>query len=286
MSQPNEPWEEHWRDTLAEHETSPPSAHDWGGMEQLLDAPVVPDSPIAAPAPKPALPAFNLPALPWPVWVLALAFVLALGYWLGNRTADAVSLEMENERKQAQQATAVPAQVDTVYLLGPKNKFTDNALPIDTLINYKNTSSSLRLSPEINTPNPAGGGSISPPPATSSVADDSYSVSTAPATSSSGESGLKFEKEGTAPARSAGSITTLRRPNAASSNPALSYGLSSESAVRPNRGGYVRPLKTLSPPTDQELLEQRIDALSLSEKLVITPTRYKNGYFPAYRPRN
>jgi len=277
MSTPDNNWEEHWRDTLAEHETSPPSAMDWGAMEELLEAKVVPASPIKAPASAPAGWPLKLPALPWPVWVVAIASVLALGYWLGSQTAVGVSQEMDAVPKNTNLAEAVTPPVDTVidtlYIVDATGESTNEVASIGWAVVNKSSSSSTQKSPEINTSNPAGGGPSTSTPVHLNRAEPKVgSRDIAPSTTSE-------------PAAAPELFDGLRRPNTAPSAPALSYDLSSEPARRPNRGGYVRPLRTLSPPTDRELLEQRIDALSLSEKLIIVPIRYKNGHFPAYRLR-
>lgn len=266
MSQPNEPWEEHWRDTLADHETSPPSAHDWSGMEQLLEAKVVPASPIKAPIPGPAGWRLKLPSLPWPVWVIAIASVLALGYWLGSHTALSVSQEMDAVRKKTSLTEAVAPPIDTVfdtlYVTGVHGEITDEIASIDWAIVNRTNSSSSQKSPEINTSNPAGEGASTPP--------TSLAISTRP-------------PEDNDPTQLGGSVTKIPRPATIPFTPGFTY---SDPANRKlNRTRPVRRLKTLSPPSDQELWERRVNELVQSGKLVITPTRLGNGYFPAYRLR-
>ncbi len=167
---------------------------------------------------------------------------------------------------------------DTLFSVGANGELTEEIISIERAIVNRTTS---QKSPEINTSLPAG---KDPSPSTPvnlnreklKAGSNDIAPSTTPAV---------LLSEAKAPTTSPEFFTGIRRPDTPSSAPGLSYDLSSKPAVRPNRGGYVRPLKTLSPPTDRELLEQRIEALSLSEKLVITPMRYNNGYFPAYRPR-
>lgn len=278
MSTPENNWEEHWRDSLAGHESSPPSAMDWGRMEELLQPKVAPLSPIKAPIPGPEGGQLKLPGLPWPIWIIAIASVLALGYWLGSHTAVGVSQEMEAIQKETSLAEALTPSADTIfdtlYSVNAIGELTDEIASIEWAVVNKNSTSSPQKSPEINTSNP------------------NYAAPTLSAPVKLNSAGLKADSHNLAPSTAPAPAAApelfdgLRRPNTSSSPPGLSYDLSSKPAVRPNRGGYVRPLKTLSPPTDRELLEQRIDALSLSEKLVILPIRYKNGHFPAYRPRN
>jgi len=249
MSTPENNWEVYWRETLAEHKASPPSANDWAGMEQLLDATIVPVNAVQA-SNTGSSGAFITSSIPWPVWVIALISLLALGYWLGSRTRGVIGHE-----EQPLPAKQVPMDII--------NSTSASTAVDNRLSNSTNTNNfSPNPGPVLNTPTLSGGVTNgTPPPAMPPVKDEPKAKITATAGFSRASEELL-----TAPA---------------SPPPA--------NKVRRIRLKYSSTLPSIPPPipTEFERWEQRVDELLQSDKLVITPpSRINNGHFPAYRRWN
>ena len=141
MSTPENNWEVYWRETLEEHEASPPSTNDWAGMEQLLDAKIVSVNAIQASKPG-SSGAFIPSSIPWPVWVIALISLLALGCWLGSRTEGNVGhierpLPIEQMSADFIKMTPISTEVSEILPAPEANNIQmTGALPTKTNRNY------------------------------------------------------------------------------------------------------------------------------------------------------
>lgn len=267
MSKPDNNWEVHWQETLDKYEAGPPSTTDWGGMEQLLDATVVPVTPNQ---PATTGPFLKLSMLPWPVWAIALVSLLAMAYWLGSLTTGVIGQKAQplpTEQLSASTTNTDPASNTVDETLSPPATISNRTA--ENLLTETNKSTfSPKPSPAINTPIPAGGPLNDVPPAA-----------------------LEGRVEGE-PTAMASTPTSVEGTDSISQQEATNFFFPSYSPTKKKRANKkyrrIRPLQTYSLPTDNELWKNRIEDLLLQSNkiIVIPPTKVNNGHFPAYRLRN